>query len=166
MAEPNTNPNTADGGNEATFTQAEVDTIVAKRLARATKGMPSEEEMNAYKAWKANQQSEADKLKGIEKERDTEKAARIAAEAKLTQYEREKYLTSKGVGADELEFYCFKIGQKVTDTVSFEKAADEFLKDRKPASVRVDMSAHVGNSGNSANGTNDAMNALIRGKFK
>lgn len=88
------------------------------------------------------------------------------ANKKLTQYEREKYLTSKGVGADELEFYCFKIGQKVTDTVSFEKAADEFLKDRKPASVRVDMSAHVGNSGNSATGTNDAMNALIRGKFK
>lgn len=166
MAEPNTNPNTAEGGNEATFTQAEVDNIVAKRLARATKGMPSEEEMNAYKAWKANQQSEADKLKGIEKERDTEKAARLAAEAKVTQFEREKYLTAKGVSADELEFYCFKIGQKATDTVSFEKAADEFLKDRKPASVRVDMSAHVGNSGNSANGTNDAMNALIRGKFK
>ena len=55
MAEPNTNPNTAEGGNEATFTQAEVDNIVAKRLARATKGMPTEEEMNAYKAWKANQ---------------------------------------------------------------------------------------------------------------
>lgn len=83
MAEPNTNPNTADGGNEATFTQAEVDNIVAKRLARATKGMPSEEELNAYKAWKANQQSEADKLKGIEKERDTEKAARLAQKRRL-----------------------------------------------------------------------------------
>ena len=88
------------------------------------------------------------------------------ANKKLTQYEREKYLTSKGVGADELEFYCFKIGQKVTDKVSFEKAADEFLKDRKRASVRVDMSAHVGGSAASASGTNDAMNALIRGKFR
>lgn len=166
MAEENVNTNTGAAGSEQTFTQAEVDNIVAKRLARATCGMPSEDELKAYNAWKANQQSEAEKLKDIEKERDTEKAARLAAEAKVTQFEREKYLTAKGVSADELEFYCFKIGQKVTDTVSFEKAADEFLKDRKPASVRVDMSAHVGNSGNSANGTNDAMNALIRGKFK
>ena len=166
MAEENVNTNTGAAGSEQTFTQAEVDTIVAKRLARATRGMPSEDELKAYNAWKANQQSEADKLKDIEKERDTEKTARLAAEAKITQYEREKYLTSKGVSADELEFYCFKIGQKVTDTVSFEKAADAFLKERKPASVRVDMSAHVGGGAASASGTNDAMNALIRGKFR
>lgn len=164
--EANTITTTAQGGSEATFTQAEVDNIVAKRLARATRGMPSEDELKAYNAWKANQQSEADKLKDIEKERDAEKTARLAAEAKITQYEREKYLTSKGVSADELEFYCFKIGQKVTDTVSFEKAADAFLKERKPAGVRVDISAPVGGSGNRENGTNDAMNALIRGKFK
>ena len=91
---------------------------------------------------------------------------RFFPEAKITQYEREKYLTSKGVSADELEFYCFKIGQKVTDTVSFEKAADAFLKERKPASVRVDMSAHVGGSAGGTNSANDAMNALIRGKFR
>lgn len=166
MAEPNTEPNTAEGGNEQTFTQAEVDSIVAKRLARATRGMPSEEEMQAYKAWKANQQTEADKLKNAEKDRDTEKAARIAAEAKVTQYEREKYLASKGVTADELEFYCFKIGQKVTDALPFEKAADEFLKERKPSGGRVNVSAPVGGSTKSGNATNDAMNALIRGKFK
>ena len=164
MAEEINNAN--NGGNETTFTQAEVDTIVAKRLARATKGMPSEDELRAYNAWKANQQSEADKVKTIETERDTEKAARLAAEAKVTQYEREKYLTSKGVNADELEFYCFKIGQKVTDTVTFEKAADAFLKERKPTNVRVDTSAPVGGASGGNKTANDTMNALIRGKFK
>lgn len=165
MAEVNTTTTTAAGGSETTFTQAEVDNIVAKRLARATRGMPSEDELKAYNAWKTTQQSEADKLKGIEKERDTEKAARIAAEAKVTQYEREKYLTEKGVSADELEFYVFKISQNVTDTVSFEKAADAFLKERKPA-VRVDMTARVGSTGEAQTNANAAMNALIRGKFR
>lgn len=164
MAEENINAN--EGGNESTFTQAEVDAIVAKRLARATKGMPNEDELKAWNAWKANQQSEAEKVKTIETERDTEKAARLAAEAKVTQYERERYLTSKGVGADELEFYCFKIGQKVTDTVTFEKAADAFLKERKAANVRVDTSAPVGGASGGTKTANDAMNALIRGKFK
>ena len=81
MAEENVNTNTGAAGSEQTFTQAEVDNIVAKRLARATRGMPSEDELKAYNAWKANQQSEAEKLKDIEKERDTEKTARLAAEA-------------------------------------------------------------------------------------
>lgn len=165
MAEVNTNT-VNEGGNEATFTQAEVDNIVARRLARATRGMPSEDELKAYNAWKANQQSEADKFKTVETERDTEKAGRLAAEAKLTQYERERYLTSKGVSADELEFYCFKIGQKVTDTVSFEKAADAFLKERKAANVRVDTSAPVGGAAGGTKTANDTMNALIRSKFK
>lgn len=38
MAEPNNEPNTAEGGNEQTFTQAEVDSIVAKRLAQTYPG--------------------------------------------------------------------------------------------------------------------------------
>ena len=166
MAEENVHNNTGAAGSARTFTQAEADNIVAKRLARARRGMPSEDELKAYNAWTANQQSEAEKLKDIEKERDTEKTARLAAEAKIAQYEREKDRRSKGVSADERGFYCFKIGQKVTDTVSFEKAADAFLKERKPASVRVDMSAHVGGSAGGTNSANDAMIALIRGKFR
>lgn len=155
---------TGKSGDEKLFTQADIDRIVENRLARVTRDMPSKDELKAYHDWKSNQQTEADKLKNAETERDTEKAARLAAEAKITQYEREKYLTAKGVTADELEFYCFKIGQLVTDKVDFETAAEKFLKERKPA-VRVDMSARVGANGGADNGSNAAMNALIRGKF-
>ena len=45
MAEENINTPGAEGEGsqpEKTFTQAELDAIVAKRLARATKGMPDE----------------------------------------------------------------------------------------------------------------------------
>lgn len=166
MAEIIENGNaTENSGAEKLFTQADIDRIVANRLERVTRDMPSKDELKAYNDWKASQQTEADKLKDVKKERDTEKAARIAAEAKLTQYEREKYLTSKGVSADELDFFCYKIGQLVTDKVDFETAAEKYLKERKPA-VRVDMSARVGANGGTDNGSNAAMNALIRGKFK
>lgn len=165
MAEIIENGNaTENSGVEKLFTQADIDRIVEKRLERVTRDMPTKDELKAYNDWKANQQTEADKLKNAQLERDTEKAARLAAEAKVTQYEREKFLTSKGVTADELEFFCFKIGQLVTDKVDFETAAEKFLKERKPA-VRVDMSARVGANGGADTGGNAAMNALIRGKF-
>lgn len=166
MAEIIENGNaTENSGAEKLFTQADIDRIVANRLERVTRDMPSKEELKAFNEWKANQQTEADRLKEAETARDTEKAARLAAEAKLTQYEREKYLTSKGVSADELDFFCYKIGQLVTDKVDFEAAAEKYLKEHKPA-VRVDMSARVGANGSADNGSNAAMNALIRGKFK
>lgn len=162
--DPNQN---GDGGSgEKTFTQAELDRIVSQRVARATKGMPTEDEMRAFNAWKANQQSEADKYKELETKFNDEVKARKEAEEKLTRKEREAYLSSKGVSADDMDYYCFTIGKKVTDTVTFEKAADEFFKNKKPAGVRVDMSAHVGGNGNGGGKTaNDIMNALIRGKF-
>lgn len=166
MAEIIENGNaTENSGAEKLFTQADIDRIVANRLERVTRDMPTKDELKAYNDWKANQQTETDKLRDAQQERDTEKAARLAAEAKVTQYEREKFLTSKGVTADELEFFCFKIGQLVTDKVDFETAAEKFLKERKPA-VRVDMSARVGANGTADNGGNAAMNALIRGKFR
>lgn len=45
-----------------TFTQAELDGIVKDRLARATKDMPSKEELTAYKKWQDEQKTEAQKL--------------------------------------------------------------------------------------------------------
>lgn len=166
MAEIIENGNaTENSGAEKLFTQADIDRIVEKRLERVTRDMPTKDELKAYQEWKNNQQTEADKLREAERALDSEKAARLAAEAKITQYEREKYLTSKGVSADELDFYCFKVGQLVTDKVDFETAAEKYLKERKPA-VRVDMSAKVGANGNAGDGNNAAMNALIRGKFK
>lgn len=144
MAEIIENGNaTENSGAEKLFTQADIDRIVANRLERVTRDMPSKDELKAYNDWKANQQTEADKLKEAETARDTEKAARLAAEAKLEQYEREKYLTSKGVSADELEFYCFKIGQLVTDKTDFETAADSFIADRKPSTVKMDTGASL-----------------------
>lgn len=181
MSEPTNNPNPqptpAPASNpvpapapvaptEKTFTQAELDTIVGKRLAKAMKGMPGEEELTAFRAWKESQQTEKERWDTLTKERDESKTALADAEAKLEQYEREKLLLSKGVPADDVDYYAFKIGKLVDNTTDFEKAAAQYLKDNPPAgTVQVDLSAPLG-GGRPAQNANETMNSLIRGARK
>lgn len=170
MAEDISTSNNGTAGTEQqqteqSFTQADVDRIVTQRLARATKDMPNSEELAAFRSWKATQQTEADKLNDMTKERDTAKADLTKANAKIEQYERERFLTSKGVSTDDLDYYCFKIAQKVNETTTFEAAAEEFLKNKNAGKARVDMGGSLGGGSKKTQSTNDMMNALIRGKF-
>ena len=151
---------------EKTFTQAELDTIVGKRIAKAMKGVPEKEELDAFYQWKESQQTEKEKWDTMTRERDESKAALTAAQAELEQYKREKFLLGKGVPAEDVDYYAFKIGKLVTDTVDFEKAAETYLKDNPPAgTVHVDLSAPLG-GGIPAQNANETMNSLIRGMRK
>lgn len=173
MSEPMNNPAaqepTPGAGSEVTFTQAEVDALVseekARAVAKATKGMPSEDELTAFRTWKDSQQTEQDKWNTLTNERDTARSQLSALQTELEQYKREKLLLSKGVSADDVDYYAFKIGKLVTDSVSFEQAAEQFLAERKPGTVRVDLSAPVGGSDKTRT-ANERMNALIRGALK
>jgi len=155
MSEPVSNQNPApkpapapESAPEKTFTQAEVDSIVGKRLAKAMKGMPAEEELTAFRAWKESQQTEKERWDTLTKERDAARTDLTAAQTELEQFRREKFLLGKGVSADDVDYYAFKIGKLVTDTVDFEKAAETFFKDHKPPKeqgvMRVDLGAPLG----------------------
>lgn len=117
---------------EKTFTQADVDAIVARRLAKAQRGMPDEAELTAYRAWKESQQTEQQRLDAMTKERDTAKSDLDAALKKVTQYEQERYLLAKGIEPDDVDYYVFKANKMVSDTKTFEQAADELIKAKKP----------------------------------
>lgn len=153
--------------SEKTFTQAEVDAIITRRLAKEKKGMPDEAELTAFRAWKDSQQTEQQRMNTITQERDTAKSDLAAAQAKIEQYEREKLMLKKGVPAEDVDYYVFKAGKLVSDSKTFEQAADEVIKARQPQSNRL-----VVNLGGSLQGgggektSNDAMNALIRGARK
>lgn len=180
-----------------TFTQDEVNSIVADRLARQKKGMPSDDEIKEYRDWKAKQQSDAEKMAELTSslndtvrerddavkerdsaakkrdeykldrdkfrtERDTASKALEEANAKLTQYERERFLLSKGVPEKDLDYYAFKIGKEVTEENTFEKAAEAFLKDYDGALVaRFDTGADL-SGGAGASTPNEQMNAIFR----
>lgn len=179
MSEPNsttqaneaTNPATApETAPEKTFTQAEVDSAVGKAIARVKKGMPGEEELTAFRAWKESQQTEREKQKQRDKELSESKTALSAAQSELEQLKRERFLLDKGVPAGDVDYYAFKIGKLVSETVDFEKAAEQFLKEHMPqepakpaGGVRVDFGAPLG-GGKSSMTMSDYINNKLRGR--
>lgn len=148
---------------EKTFTQADVDALIQKRLDRERKKYPSDDELSAYRSWKESQQTEQERWNALTKERDESRTALSAAQAELEQLKREKYVLSKGLSGDEAEFIAFKAGKMVDDKTTFEQAVDALTADRKKTTF--DWTAPVG-EGSKKQGANDAMNALIRGAFK
>lgn len=155
---------------EATFTQADVDGMIQKRLERERKKYPGEEEMKAFRAWKEGQQTEKERWDTLTGERDAANAALSAAQAELEQYKRERFLVSQGVAAEDADFYAFKIGKLVTDTLPFEKAAEQYLKEHKPkekeqeAGMTVDLTAPLGGGKPAGMSLKDYINQSLRGK--
>ena len=168
MSEPINNPTPTpapapEPTPEKTFTQAEVDAMIGKRLAKAMKGMPSEDEISAFRSWKESQQNEQERWNNLTKERDESRTALSAAQAELEQLKHEKYVLSKGLSGEEAEFIAFKAAKMVDDKTTFEQAVDELTADRKKTTF--DWTAPVG-GGSTKTGENDVMNALIRGALK
>ena len=159
MEEDNINLSTT--GEETpgrTFTQAEVDALIGRRLAKAMKGMPGEEELNAFRAWQKERREQGSELAALKKERDE-------ARAELERSRREMLLLGKGLNAEEAEFYAFKLGRQVTEERSFEQVTEDFFKDARPAGrMRVELGARLGGEGRPAT-ANETMNSIIRGKW-
>lgn len=107
----------------------------------------------------------AEEYSAVEKERDETRASLTAAQAELEQFKREKLLLSKGVPANDVDYYAFKIGKLVTDSKTFEQAAEDFFKENNTGKVHVDLGAPLG-GGSLQKTANEQMNALIRGALK
>lgn len=162
----NTNQNPANAPEPTpakTFTQEEVDAMIGKRLAKAMKGIPSEEEITAYRTWKDGQQTEQERQAKRDKELADSKSALTAAQKEIEQMKRDKYVLSKGLTGDDAEFIAFKALKMVDDKTTFEQAVDKLTENRQK--VKFDWTAPAG-GGDKPNATNAAMNSLIRGALK
>lgn len=146
-------------GGEKTFTQAELDAIIGKRLAEERKKFPTEEEIAAYNAYKSAQQTDAEKLANLTTERNEAQTALKGAQAEVEKLKHERFLLGKSVPADDLDYFDFKISAMVTAEKTYEQAAEEFLKTRQP-NVRIDMGGSL-EGGKGANASS-VMNSLIR----
>lgn len=144
---------------ERTFTQAEVDELINKRIARVKKGLPSDEELTAYRDWKSKQNPDADK-KAAQDELDSARA-----DAEMTR--RENYLLKKGIDPEEVDYLVYRISKSMSDDADFDEAAEEYLKKHKQKSsaVRMDTGARLTNGAKSKS-ANEAMNDLIRNAMK
>lgn len=168
MSEPNTNTNLnptnePEPSSAKTFTQEEVDAMIGKRLAMAMKGIPSKEEITAYRTWKDSQQTEQERQAKRDKELADSKTALTAAQTELEQVKRDKYVLSKGLTGDDAEFIAFKALKMVDDKTTFEQAVDKLTENRQR--VKFDWTAPAGGGEKKAE-INAAMNSLIRGALK
>ena len=148
---------------EKTFTQADVDALIQKRLERERKKFPNDEEMTAYRTWKDNQQTEQERQAKQAKDLADSKAALTALQAEAEQLKRDKYVLSKGLTGEDAEFIAFKASKMVNDKTTFEQAVDELTANRKKATF--DWTAPAG-GGTKETNMNSTMNALIRGALK
>lgn len=89
---------------EKTFTQAELDKVIADRLARERAKMPAADKLKAFEEWQKSQQTEAEKAAEREKEYQ-------AAAARNTELQRELAVLKAGVKADDIEYVIFKVGK-------------------------------------------------------
>ena len=97
-----------EGGNEKTFTQAELDAIIGERLARERKNQPDPDRLKAFEEWEKSQQTEAEKAAQTAKELSEAKAA---AEA----LRHENAVIKAGVNADDVDYVLFKVGKMEGD---------------------------------------------------
>lgn len=146
---------------EKTFTQADVDALIQKRLERERKKFPNDEEMTAYRTWKDNQQTEQERWNKLQGERDTLSGKLTAAEGERDNLKRELYVLKKGLSGDEAEFIAFKAGKMVDDNTTFEQAVDALTAERRKTTF--DWTAPVGDGQKTQS---NEMNALIRGAFQ
>lgn len=158
-----------EGSAGATYSYEQAEEIANARAAKAeraalanyfrSQGMTEDEITSAINDFKAKKKANEPNVSQIERERDEYKN-------KVTQMENEKYLSSRGVNAEDLDYVLFKVGQLVDDKTDFKKAADTFLKNnpRYTGQVyRVSTSSQSGgNNGSGDAGTNDFINAAIR----
>lgn len=140
----NVNAVSTNEGAEKTFTQKELDDIVKQRLSRATKDMPSKDELKAFRAWQDSQktaeQLSAEKITAAENGKAEAEKRAEAAEARCTAY-------SKGVNPEAVEDVIVLAMAKVNDSTNIEQAIDEVIKKHpsfcgssKPITTGVDLS--------------------------
>lgn len=117
---------TTDGvQSEKTFTQAEMDKVIADRLAREKKNLPDKKRLEAFKAWEDSQKTAEEKQADIIAQAEKSKAD---AEQRAIEFEAKYTAISKGVKADAVEDVIALAKAKVTDTVTLDKAIDEVIK--------------------------------------
>ncbi len=99
--------------------KAEAQKIADAMVAKKMKGMPTKEELKAFKDWQETQKTAEQKQS--EKETEYQKAL-----SKNESLEHENKVLKAGVNVDDVDYVVFKVSKMEGD---FEENLEEFLKD-------------------------------------
>ena len=139
--EPETNEG-ADGRKTGEDVKSEAQRIADAMVAKKLKGMPSKEELAAFKKWQSDQKTESEKLAEAQKAAETAASEAAAKEAKANAM----------IAAAAAGFKTNKISSAVTlamaradDETSIEDAIKEVAKDNPEWVAGVDLPETGGN---------------------
>lgn len=131
--------NKTEEKKEKTFTQDEVNAIIAKEKNK----MPSKEEMKAFKEWQENQKTAEQKQ--AEKEIEFQNVL-----SKTAELEKENKVLKAGVGMDDVDYVMFKVskieGDFEENLQSFLKENPKYLKQEKDNTDKSSAEINLGGS--------------------
>lgn len=142
--------------------KAEAQKIADAMFAKKMKGMPSKEELKAFKEWQEAQKTAEQK----QSEKETEYQKTLA---KNTELENENKVFRAGVKKEDVDYVAFKVSKMEGE---FEENLTKFLKDNPKylGNIEPKIVKKVGSSlslsgkqATNQNVTNQIMNDLIRG---
>lgn len=113
---------------EKTFTQSEIDKLIAERLKRERAKQPKKEELDAFNSWKKSQQTEQERLEAERKEFESTKQ-------ELTKLRNEKEVLKSGVDNKFSDYVTFEVSKMEGD---FADNLSDFLKNNPQFSQKSD----------------------------
>ncbi len=145
---------------EKKFSQAEVDDLISKRLARERKKYPTDEELADWRNWKETRQQGEEASAKAARELNDYKTKYDHAIRELEQARNEMYLLAKGVPGEDVDYYAYKISKLTNEETTFEQAAQKYLEEKHIGGMKVSTGVQV--TGSAAKSENDVINDALR----
>lgn len=145
---------------EKKFSQAEVDDLISKRLARERKKYPTDEELADWRNWKETRQQGEEASAKAARELNDYKTKYDHAIRELEQARNEMYLLAKGVPGEDVDYYAYKISKLTNEETTFEQAAQKYLEEKHIGGMKVSTGVQV--TGSAAKSENDIINDALR----
>ena len=145
---------------EKKFSQAEVDDLISKRLARERKKYPTDEELADWRNWKETRQQGEEASAKAARELNDYKTKYDHAIRELEQARNEMYLLAKGVPVEDVDYYAYKSSKLTNEETTFEQAAQKYLEEKHIGGMKVSTGVQV--TGSAAKSENDVINDALR----
>lgn len=154
-----------NGGQEKTFTQAELNSIIEDRLAKARKNIPSKEELQQYNEWKENQKTEQEKINEKINQLQTSNGTLINENSQL---KAQLEVLNNNVKKEFVRFVTSEVLSMVNETTDLKTAIKSYKKDNPQyfgdtVIKKTQTSPSLNTGGDKPQTTNDIMNSILRG---
>lgn len=141
-----------------TFTQEEVNSFLKKEKEKILKGVPTKEELKAFKDWQESQKTAEEK----QSEKEKEYQNTLSKNQSLTQ---ENEVLKSGVNIDDIDYVIFKVSKMEGD---FSDNLKDFLQENPKylTSNKEDKEQEINLGGNHQDGGNTDLSKMSYEEYK